>query len=132
MTDRERRGDEPDGPTDDGPHDGSAEAAEPSGRERDWDAEWRTLTQDLTPPRRTYLVSDTPVVGAAQGPRDYSPAPVSDDDDDDAFEAPEADHPPVRRSTRLAWTAIVTGPLLLVLAVVAFRQAPPGTSRRAW
>ncbi len=89
--------------------------------ERDWDAEWRSITSDLTPPRRSYLVSDTPVVGAAQGPRDYTPA---EDPDEDAFVPVPLEHTPMDRVTRLAWAAIVAGPVLMLLAVVAFDRAP--------
>lgn len=101
--------------------DGGDPADERTRAERDWDAEWRSITSDLTPPRRSYLVSDTPVVGAAQGPRDYTPA---EDPDEDAFIPVPLEHAPMDRATRIAWTAIVAGPVLMLLAVVAFDRAP--------
>lgn len=105
----------------DGGDDGRADADDRSRAERDWDAEWRSITSDLTPPRRSYLISDTPVVGAAQGPRDYTP---TEDPDEDAFVPVPVEHAPMDRLTRLAWTAIVAGPVLMLLAVVAFDRAP--------
>lgn len=96
------------------------ERREDEGPERDWDAEWRELTAPLTSEPRPHLLSDTPRVGPGQGPRDYSPPEIPDED----HWQPE-EPPPVTSSTRtrLAWAGIISGPLLLVLAVVALGRA---------
>lgn len=88
--------------------------------ERDWEAEWHDLTGPLAQEPRTHFVSDTPVLGAGQGPRDYSPPPDSDDE----HWQPETP-PPATGSTRtrLAWAGIIAGPLLLVLARVTVGYA---------
>lgn len=89
-------------------------------RERDWDAEWQDLTAPLAAAPRPHFLSDTPVVGAGQGPRDYSPSV----DPDDEHWQPEVP-PPATGSTRtrLAWAGIIAGPLLLVLARVTIGYA---------
>lgn len=101
-----------------GPDEPGRGAGEETGR--DWDAEWRDLTAPLTAEPRPYLLSDTPKVGAGSGPRDYSPA--EDPDEDRWF--PE-EPPPATGSTRtrLAWTGIIGGPLLLLLAIVTIGYA---------
>lgn len=103
----------------------SEETREPEPPDRDWDAEWRSLTSDLAPPRPRYLVSDTPSVGANQGPRDYSAPEAPDEDPDDDLYVPELPpRQPRDRLTSLAWAAIAAGPALLLLAVIAFDRAP--------
>lgn len=104
-------------PRGEGREDEEPEREEP---ERDWDAEWRDLTAPLAAEPRPHLLSDLPRVGAGQGPRDYSPP---EDPEDDHWHPEEP--PPVTGSTRtrLAWAGIISGPLLLVLAVVSLGRA---------
>lgn len=88
--------------------------------ERDWDAEWKAIEADLTPPRRTYLRSDLPEIGGGQGPRDYSPPEI----DEDTY-VPELEQRSARRpATVIAWAAIAAGPLMMIAAVLLFDQAP--------
>lgn len=72
--------------------------------------------------RPLYRIGDTPRIGAGQGPRDYSPPEIEDEDRWVPDEPPPATGD---RLTRLAWAGIAGGPLLLLLAVVAFHRAPP-------
>lgn len=114
MTDGEEpRGDALDGPQE--PTSGEAESSE-----RDWDAEWRSLTGDLLPGvRGSYRMGDLPVIGAGQGPRDYSPPEVIE-----RWEPADPGPATASTATRLAWAGIAGGPLLMVLALVAFHEAP--------
>ena len=87
--------------------------------DRDWDAEWEGLTAPLAQEPRIHLISDAPDLGAGHGPRDYAPPEVE--------ESWQPEEPPpltANRSARLAWAGIVSGPLLMLLAVIAFGTAP--------
>lgn len=90
--------------------------------DRDWDAEWRSIAAELGPARPRYLRSDTPVIGALSSPRDYAPP---EDPDADRF-VPDDPEPVGRdRVALLAWAMIAAGPVLMLLAVVAFDRASP-------
>lgn len=89
--------------------------------ERDWDAEFEGLKQQLGGSREVHLISDTPVIGGGRGPRDYSPPEVAEDE----HWVPEEPGPATGSTmTRLAWLGIAGGPLLMLLAALAFRRAP--------
>lgn len=64
-------------------------------------------------------MGDRPEFGAGTGPRDYTPVP-----EDDSWEPPQVAATTAPLRTRIAWAAIIGGPLLLLLALVAFRSAP--------
>ena len=88
---------------------------------RDWDAEWASITSDLGPTRPRFLLSDTPRIGAGQGARDYSPA---EDPDEDRFIPVPPEPVGTSRVTTFAWAALIAGPVLMLLAVIAFDSAP--------
>lgn len=91
--------------------------------DRDWDGEWRALAADLggsdSSDGGRFRLGDRPTFGAGSGPRDYSPPP-----EDDSWEPPTPPPAIPDRRVRLAWLGILGGPLLLLLALIAFRQAP--------
>ena len=94
----------------------------PEEGDRDWDAEWASITSELGPRRPRYLMSDTPRVGAGQGARDYTPA---EDPDENRFVPDQPERVGTSRAVKIAWAAIVAGPALMLLAVFAFDSAPP-------
>lgn len=110
------------------------EARGPDDSDRDWGAEWQALSAGLQsegvgsnappvprPSRRpgSFRIGDRPRFGAGSGPRDYTPPP-----EDDSWEPPEPPPATGSRMARLAWAGIIGGPLMLLLALIAFRNAP--------
>lgn len=109
----------PDSATRSGPAPGGSEP------ERDWDGEWQALAAGLGSPqtepeaRRRFVMGDRPAFGAGSGPRDYIPEP-----EDDSWEPPPVPPATGDRRARLAWAGILGGPLMMLLALIAFRTAP--------
>lgn len=125
---------------------------ENTGGDRDWDAEWSSLTAGLDGPaapppsaseiapepdvlgqpeppaqdeRPRYRIGDTPRIGGGTGPRDYAPPEdLPPELDLDHWSPPAVPPAPTSRLTWLAWAGIGGGPLLLVLALIAFDHIP--------
>lgn len=112
---------------------------EPGGNvpDDDLDAKWAELTARLgelrLPPAREDPApssSSPPPDPAVPGPRDYSTAPETDDDDPardvvDGFQAPDPD--PFTRAEPvlvLAWVGVLGGIAVMLLCVLAWRAAP--------
>ncbi len=105
----------------------------------DLDAQWAELTARLGELRLPPADEDDPTseppprpptVPLAPGPRDYTPAPETEDDDPDrdvvdGFVEPDPD--PLSRAEPvlvLGWVGVLAGLATMVLCVLAWRSAP--------